>query len=158
MLRKTDPDSESTPPGNVSLNSEDVLSLVRVLSPVPLPKAGLHSAKKYAAADAAIDGVISKVAVKLLPELQRHLDTLEGKNFGREANAELARNLNRILKRFSCDIVCPKCGECTTAIRYVYMRPGGNWSWRFEHTPSRRHGNTVSIPPLKLQIRSPGRM
>ena len=153
MRRQERSSTSRQPPDDFRVQSEDALNLFDVLSP-SLRATHSNTAKDFTAADAAVDRLFSKVVAKLLPDLQRHLDTLEGKDFGREANASLARNLNRILKRLSCCVACAKCGEPTSAIRYVDMSRGGSWLWRFEHTPSRRHGGTVAIPPLQLRIKT----
>jgi hypothetical protein len=135
--------------------SEEVLSLINVLPPPESLKADSRPAKKNEVADAAVDKVLLKLVKGLLPELQRHLDSLQGKDFGRERNVELARNLNRVLSRLGCEVACPKCGEAATAIRYLDMSRPGNWLWRFEHTPARRHGGTVAIPLFKVRLKSP---
>lgn len=134
--------------------SEEVLSLINVLPPPESLAADSQTSKKNEVADAAVDKVLLKLVKGLLPELQRHLDSLQGKDFGRERNAELARNLNRILGRLGCEVICPKCGESATAVRYLDMSRPGSWLWRFEHTPARRHGGTVAIPPLRVRVKT----
>lgn len=134
-------------------NLEVALSLINLLPPVEPLNAHSMPARKNAAVDAAVDKIILKIAERLLPDLQQHLDTLQGKDFGHQRNVELARNLNRIFSRLGCQLACPKCGEAATAIRYVDMSRGGSWLWRFEHTPARRHGGTVAIPVLKVRLK-----
>lgn len=140
-------------PIDSGVQSEEALNLIRVLSPGLQTSTGYILSKEPQAADVAVDLLFSKVVVRLLPQLQQHLDTLKGQDFGPEGNSELARNLNRILRRLGCCINCPKCGESATAIRYLNMGRGGSRLWRFEHTPSRRHGGTRAIPTLEVRIK-----
>jgi hypothetical protein len=101
-----------------------------------------------------LDRAMDRLVERLLPNFQRYLDSLEGRDFGKDGNLQLARSITRLLRRLDCCLTCTKCGESAYAIRYVDKCRPGRWIWRFEHTPSRRHGGTVAIPHLILALKS----
>jgi hypothetical protein len=106
---------------------------------------------------AAVDASVDELVSQLMPDLQRHLDTLNGKTFGPEANADLAKSITRLLRRLGLAIECPKCSEPAVSLRYDWCGTSVTPVFRYEHSASSRHGGTTALGPLKLILRNPGR-
>jgi hypothetical protein len=106
----------------------------------------------------AVDAAMDRLVLRLLPDLQRHLDTLVGRDFGEVANAELAKSITRLLRRLGCCVECPKCHEPASAVRFgdVGSRGGSRLVWKYEHSATVRHGGTLIVGPLKLVSRNYG--
>jgi hypothetical protein len=88
---------------------------------------------------------------RLVPDLQRHLVALEGRNLGEIGNADFAKSLTRMLRRLGFQLECCQCALPAVALRY--SRAGNANVFRFEHTPLVRHGGTTAIPRLELIAR-----
>jgi hypothetical protein len=109
-----------------------------------------RQAKPKAGTPEAVDAAMDRIVEKLLPDLQRHLDSLSGKDFGEESNLLLAKSLTRLLRRLGCQISCDSCGIPVSAIRYGKAGNAVRGSWRFEHTSVVRHGGKRAVPRLQL--------
>jgi hypothetical protein len=95
----------------------------------------------------AVDEAIDRMMARLAPDLAKHLASLEGRNFGEEGNAEFAKCLTRMLRRLGFGVACG-CGKPAVALRYYFS--GHSSVFKFEHTPSIRHGGGIAIPKLTL--------
>jgi hypothetical protein len=97
----------------------------------------------------ALDAAFDQIVGRLIPDLQRHLDTLVGKNFGPDANIQLSKAINALLIRLGCVLECPRC-QAPAKLRYtVYDRHNGP-QFKYEHTPQKRCGGTRAFGPMKL--------
>jgi len=101
------------------------------------------------AVDAAID---ANLVSRLLPELQRHLDSLVGKDFGTEGNRDLAKALTRLARRLGVAFECPNCSAPAGSIRYSQYGMNRSSIWRYEHSNHLRHGGSATLGPLSLVL------
>lgn len=137
--------------GLISREHVDLLGASLWPCGVPKPGRSPGTSGTQTGTPEAVDAAFSAIAMKLRPTLQSHLNTLVGCDFGREANAELARAITKMLSQLNCGLRCP-CGEPARAIRYA--RVGSSYVFRLEHTEKRRHGATTTLPLLQLVQRN----
>ena len=96
-----------------------------------------------------IDAAFTRLVAKLLPALADYLKQLEGLNLGVEKNADLAKCITRLLKRFDCALVCPHCQEKAGALRYTQCGNAVTPVFKYQHQRT-SHGGTKSVGPLNL--------
>lgn len=101
----------------------------------------------------AIDLAFRSLAMRLAPDLQKHLDTLVGKDFGIERNRELAKAVTRLLRHLDCGLICPHCADAARSILFAQTGNDGGFTFRYEHDAGNRHGGTRAVPELKLRSR-----
>ena len=102
----------------------------------------------------AVDAVFDKLIDRLLPTLAAHLKTLEGLNLGVEANHELVKSLNALLKRTGCQLMCPHCQQPAYALRYRFAGTSTTPVFQYAHRPGVTHGGRSALNTLTL-IREP---
>jgi hypothetical protein len=140
--------SETNP---VSSHERDVQMLVDALTPVgrsaDLPTRS--GSKPIPGTPQAVDAAFNQIVARLTGDLQRHLDTLVGKDFGPEINGELSKAITRLLKRLGCSVECPHCGKPATVRYTVYDKHRGP-QFKYEHYPGSRHGGTRHFGALRL--------
>lgn len=105
----------------------------------------------------AFDAAYGALVKKIVPLMQSHLDSMVGRDFGPDANADFARSVTRLLVRLGCGIQCP-CGKIARAIRYKQVRSGQHSYFRFEYEHGAPHGHqrhrgSTTIPPLKMVLK-----
>ncbi len=133
-----------------SWHNTDIEVLVKALIPTNRPvKTPRHRKKPSAGTPQAVDAAFNCVVSRLIPDLQRHLDTLVGKDFGVQFNSELSKAVSRLLKRLGCSLECPHCHE-PAYLRYTSFDKHRGPQFKYEHSPQKRHGGTKAISPLKL--------
>lgn len=128
----------------------DVLQLIHAVDPIRIIEGSIQGACRpstHIGADA-VEAAFNQLISRLVPTLQEHLDTLVGQDFGLEQNAKLSKAITRLLRRLGCALECPHCQE-RSVLRFSRMK-GEHGYFRYEHTPSKRHGGTKAVGPLKL--------
>lgn len=155
-MSKQGPDRtrQSEPGSGFDTRGGDVkLLIAALLPPTKFNQSSHHATRLQHAVGTpdAVDEAVDLLMARLGPDLQRHLDSLDGRNLGKIGNAEFAKSLTRMLRRLGFQLECCQCGLPAVALRY--SRAGNANVFRFEHTPSVRHGGTTAIPRLELIAR-----
>lgn len=101
----------------------------------------------------AVDEAFRDLAMRLAPELQKHLNTLVGRDFGIEGNRELAKAVTRLLRHLDCGLACPHCAEVARSILFAQAGSDRGFIFRYEHDAGNRHGGTRKVPELTLRPR-----
>ena len=137
----------------------DAALIIQALSPqladATLPSIDRLVSPKPPSADA-VDQAFDHILLKLIPELNAYLASLEGRDLGPAGNAETARALTRLVRRLGArpnggwGFRCSTCGEAAVALRWGHSGEPPKYGFRLEHTPSRRHGTFTSLPRLEL--------
>jgi hypothetical protein len=102
----------------------------------------------------AVDKAMDKIIERLLPDLNAHFKTLEGKDFGFEENTQLAKSITRLLRRLGCCLECPKCRMPAVSLRYAPVGQKKTPVFTYEHKGIRRHGGTIAVNTLKIVLRT----
>ena len=137
----------------------DAALIIQALSPqlsdATLPNIDRVASQKPPAADA-VDQAFDQIVLKLIPELNVYLASLEGLDLGPVGNAETAKALTRMVRRLGTrpnggwGFRCCTCGKGVMALRWGHSGQPPKYGFRLEHTPSRRHGIFASLPLLEL--------
>ncbi len=136
------------------IHDEDIALLVSALlpkAPDGIPSARMQKLQHPVGTAAAVDEAVNRLVARLAPDLSQHLATLEGRSFGEAGNSGFAKSLTRLIRRLGFCLECP-CGSAAVALRFQWS--GSTNVFKFEHTPSVRHGGTTTIPKLTLVSKS----
>ena len=99
----------------------------------------------------AVDQAFGILALRLVPILQAHLDTLVGRtDLDNQQSADLAKALTLLAKRLNLAFECPHCMAPARALRYGKTATRGKVGWRYEHSENLKHGGSSHPPRLKL--------
>lgn len=140
---------DRTSPGTARL---EVGLLVQALTPRSLLAVRQRGSQRFldGASAQAVDDAMDNLVSRLVPDLQRHLDSLVGLNLGPKENGDLAKAITRLLRRLGrWRLACPHCKQ-PAVLRYLQPPNRPNGVFRYEHRPSVRHGGTIAVGPLKI--------
>lgn len=101
----------------------------------------------------AVDAAMNALIRRLIPDVQRYLDKLEGRSFPKEESIQLSKALSKLARRLQCGYLCPHCADVARSIRFAGHR-GAIWYWRYEHSEKVKHGGSTTVGPLKLVLRN----
>jgi len=132
--------------------SSDMDRLILALTPKGFQSfgEGASHGRIVGATALAVDNAMNHLIARLIPELQQHLNSLVGNNFGPIINADLAKAITRLLRRLGpWALECPHC-KGPAVLRFSHSSERTNGIFRYEHSPSKRHGASTVLGPLRI--------